>query len=179
MPEEIEVPTEHLHEKMEEAAHEEGGGFTMAVALCSAFLAVAAAIAALKAGHAANEAILLQAKSSDTYAFFQSKSIKQSILASKLELLKALGKKTDEKDVAKMEEYEKDKDKLKEQAEDLGKESQAEMDKHVGLAKAVTLFQIAIALSAMAVLTRKRFLWYGGVGLGIAGAVMMFMGLAK
>jgi hypothetical protein len=177
MPEEIEVPTEHLHEHMEHAAEHEGGSFNMGVALCSAILAVLAAICSLKAGHAVNESILLQAKSSDQWAFFQSKSIKEAILGSKVDLLKALGKKVEEKDTEKLADYAKEKAEIQEKAEELVKESGAEMATHVKLAKAVTFFQIAIAASAIAVLTKKRFLWYGGVGLGIVGAVLMAMGL--
>ena len=177
MPEEIEVPTEHLHEAMEEAA--EGGGFNMGVALCSAVLAVMAAICSLKAGHAANEAILLQAKSTNQWAFFQSKSIKETVLGSKVDLLKALGKKVEEKDTEKLADYAKEKGEIQEEAKKLADESEAEMATHVKLAKAVTFFQIAIAASAMAVLTRKRFLWYGGIALGIVGAVLMALGLAS
>lgn len=175
MPEEIEVPTEHLHEAMEEAA--EGGGFNMGVALCSAVLAVLAAICSLKAGHAANEAILLQAKSTNQWAFFQSKSIKEAVLGSKVDLLKALGKKIEEKDTEKLADYAKEKAEIQEEAKKLAEESEAEMATHVKLAKAVTFFQIAIAASAMAVLTRKRFLWYGGIALGLVGAVLMALGL--
>jgi hypothetical protein len=177
MPEEIEVPTEHLHEHMEHAAEHEGGNFNMGVALCSAILAVLAAICSLKAGHAANEAILLQAKSTNQWSYFQSKSIKEAVLASKVDLLKALGKKAEEKDAEKLADYSKEKAEIQEEAKKLDDESAAEMVTHVKLAKAVTFFQIAIAASAMAVLTKKRFLWYGGIGLGIVGAVLMALGL--
>jgi hypothetical protein len=178
MPEEIEVPTEHLHEHMEHAAEHEGGNFNMGVALCSAVLAVAAAIASLKAGHAANEAILLQAKSSNQWAYFQSKSIKEAVLASKVDLIKALGKKVDEKDAEKLADYAKEKAEIQEEAKKQSDESDHEMEIHVILAKAVTFFQIAIALSAMAVLTKKRFLWYSGMGLGVVGAFLLFHGLS-
>ena len=60
MPEEIEVPTEHLHETIHEAAeghHSHMAGFNMQVALSTAILAVVAAVSALLAGHAANEAV--------------------------------------------------------------------------------------------------------------------------
>ena len=60
MPEEIEVPTEHLHEKMEEEAHHASGerAWISKVAVSSAILAVAAAITALLASHHSDEAIL-------------------------------------------------------------------------------------------------------------------------
>jgi hypothetical protein len=177
MPEDIEVPTEHLHEHMEHAAEHEGGNFNMGVALSSALLAVVAAIASLKAGHAANEAILLQAKASNQWAYYQSKSIKEAVLASKVDLLKAMNKKTDTQDSEKLADYAKEKEKIQEEAKKQDEESQHEMDIHVVLAKAVTFFQIAIAACAMAVLTKKRFLWYGGMTLGVIGCFMMATGL--
>ena len=60
MPEEIEVPTEHLHEKMQEESEEHGAErkWISRVAVSSAMLAVAAAICALLASHHSDEAIL-------------------------------------------------------------------------------------------------------------------------
>src|SRR5512142_2050977 len=91
MPEEIEVPTEHLHEKMEEEA-EHKGGWVARVAVSSALLAVAAAVSALLAGHHANEAMLEQMQATDQWAFYQAKGIKASVVESKIEMLEALGK---------------------------------------------------------------------------------------
>src|SRR5438094_608233 len=100
MPEEIEVPTEHLHEKMEEAAEEsehEGkeskhNTWISRVAVSSALLAVAAAISALLAGHHANEAMFEEISASDRWAMYQAKGIKESQLGTKVVLLKALEK---------------------------------------------------------------------------------------
>src|SRR5215813_12675105 len=85
MPEEIEVPTEQLHETLHEEAHKahgDGGGreWFSQVALSSALLAVLAAIAALLAGHHANEGVLEQIKASDHWSYFQSKGIKASVM---------------------------------------------------------------------------------------------------
>ena len=64
MPEEIEVPTEQLHESMQEESEEAGRAKEHAwisrVAVSSAILAVAAAITALLASHHSDEAILEQ-----------------------------------------------------------------------------------------------------------------------
>jgi hypothetical protein len=45
------------------------------------------------------------------------------------------------------------------------------------LAKCVTLFQIAIAIGAIAVLTRKRPFWYVSLLFGTGGVVLLVMGL--
>jgi hypothetical protein len=175
MPEEIEVPTEHLHESMAEKAHE--GGFNLQVALSSALIAVLAAICALFAGSYANEAMLAQLKASDQWSYYQAKSIKASVLTSKMDLIKALGRKTDPKDVAKVGEYKKDMDSIKTQADALAGGSETLMVKHELLAKGVTLFQVAIALSAIAALTKRRFLWVTGLLLSCGGTVFLILGL--
>ncbi len=193
MPEEIEVPTEHLHEKLEEAAeeseHEAGAHETKKehtwisrVAVSSALLAVAAAISALLAGHHANEAMFEEMKATDQWALFQSKGIKASQLETKRTLLEALGKpiapdkegKTVEQ---KLEEYEKDKDKIQEKAKELDESAENHMKHHVWFARAVTIFQIAIAMGAIAVLARRPKLWLVSVGLGGLGSVFLVIGL--
>jgi len=175
MPEEIEVPTEHLHETMEEKAHE--GGFNMQVALSSALIAVLAAICALYAGAFANEAMLTQLKSSDQWSFYQAKSIKSSVLGSKIDLLKSFKHAIDPQDRAKAQSYKKDMEDIKAKAEDLANESGSLLAKHELLAKGVTLFQVAIALSAIAVLTKRRFLWVMGLVLSCGGTIFLVLGL--
>src|SRR5262249_24590875 len=105
MPVEIEAPTEHLHEALHESAHgphgHHGHGAGAApppwisqVALSAAIVAVLAAVAALQAGRYANEAMLEQMKATDEWALYQAKSIKRSLVETKVDLLKSLGKET-------------------------------------------------------------------------------------
>ena len=177
MPEEIEVPTEHLHEAMEEKAHEEGGGFNTGVALSSALIAVLAAVCALFAGAFANESLLKRVEASDTWSYYQAKGIKSAVLSSKIETLKALGKKTSEDDAKKAEQYKDEQKDLMEKGTDLGKESEQLFAKHETLSKGVTLFQIAIALGAIAVLTKRKKLWYLSLGTSLGGIWFLVSGL--
>ncbi len=66
---EIEVPTEHLHEtikeKVEELNEKEPSHFSMYIAISTALMAVLAAISSLLAGHHSNEAMIDQIKASD------------------------------------------------------------------------------------------------------------------
>jgi hypothetical protein len=177
MPEEIEVPTEHLHEAMEEKAHEEGGGFNTGVALSSALIAVLAAVCALFAGGYANEALVARVKSSDQWSYYQAKGIKSAVLSSKIETLKALGHKTSEDDAAKAEQYKADQDKISEDAKALDEESEQLLAKHEILSKGVTLFQIAIALGAIAVLTKRKNLWFVSLAVSLGGIFFLVKGL--
>ena len=174
--EDPEVPTEHLQEHMQE--HAAGSrGWIMQVALAAAIFSALAAVASLKAGHSANESMLAQIESANQWAFFQSKSIKGSILRSKMDLMTALGKGTVEKDTAKLHEYENDLDQIKTKAEHLSEESHALLHQHETLSHGVTLFQICISISAMSVLVRSRKLWIVGLAFGAGGIVFLVKGL--
>ena len=47
------------------------------------------------------------------------------------------------------------------------------LHRHHGFAKSVAIFQVAIALGAVAALTRNRLVWFGSLLLGVAGAVFL------
>src|SRR5438552_12296347 len=117
MPEEIEVPTEHLHEKMEEEAHH-GGKWIARVAVSSALLAVCAAISALLAGHYANDAMLEEMQATDQWSLYQAKGIKSSLMESRIATLEALGKPASAEDRAKPEKYDREQKEIKEKADE-------------------------------------------------------------
>ncbi|HTR52307.1 MAG TPA: DUF4337 domain-containing protein [Kofleriaceae bacterium] len=176
MPEEIEVPTEHLHEKMEEEA-EHGRRWIVRVAVSSALLAVAAAISALFAGGRANEAILKQMQATDQWAFYQAKGIKSSVTQAKLDTLDALGKPAAAEEKAKIAKYDGEQKQIEEQGHALEDESELLMHSHEHLALAVTFFQIAIAIGAISVLAKIPLLWFASLGAGAAGILFMAIGL--
>jgi len=169
--EEQEVPTEHLHEQMGHHAKHSTELWTLGVALSSALLAALAAVASLQAGHHANEAMISQITASDQWNYYQAKSIKESLLKSKLDILDALSKSAPAADKEKLEEYKTDKEKIQRTAEEKEKEAQRELRTQQIFARSVTLFQIAISIGAIAVLTRRQKFWWVSLGLGITGLV--------
>lgn len=191
MPVEIEVPTEHLHETIHEAHHEAHGhaehgghggghaGFTMGVALSSAVLAVLAAMAALFAGHYANDAMLERIEAGDQWSYYQAKGIKSSVMSTRRDVLKALDKPVPPEIDSKLEQYAGDQKKIEEKANEFTEESEAHLTQHTRLAGSVTFFQIAIALGAIAVLTKKRALWMGSLAVGVGGILAMGYGFTK
>ncbi|HEX4849472.1 MAG TPA: DUF4337 domain-containing protein [Puia sp.] len=176
--EEMEVPTEHLQEKIHEEAEEKKERWALYVALSTAFMAVLAAIAGLLSGHHANEAVIDQVKASDQWSYYQAKSIKSELAASTATILQSLppspNKPAPKDDVAR---YEKEKEEIRMKAEEAEKDSKDHLQIHVTISKAVTIFQVAIAISAIAILTRKRILWYGGLLLTVVGAVFLLIGI--
>ncbi len=173
--EELEDPTESLKETME-AAEEKKERWTMHVALSTAIIAVLAAIAGLYGNHHANEAMLDQIKASDRWAYYQSKSIKAEIAAGTAQVLAAMDKPLPKESEDKKKKYEDDKAEIKATAEEAEKSSESHMRQHVVLSRAVTIFQIAVALSAVAILTRKKLVWYGSMLLAAVGCVFLVMG---
>jgi hypothetical protein len=164
-----EVPTEHLHEHIHEHAHGTKIKWVMGVALSSALLAALAAVAALMAGHHVNEAMIEQIRSSDQWNYYQAKGVKSAVLGSKLELLQGLDKTPSEKDREKLSEYKKEQEEIKKKAEEMEVASRHHLHTHVTFAAAVTLFQVAIAIGAISVLTHKRTFWHVSLVFGALG----------
>jgi Domain of unknown function (DUF4337) len=166
--EEIEIPTEHLHETIGEKAKEHETGWSMYVAISTAVVAVLAALAGLMAGHHSNEALIEQIKASDQWAYYQAKGIKAEIKA-----LTVNGN----ADMAAAGKYKKEQEAIKEIADEHEKSSEAHLSHHVLLARSVTLFQVAIAVSAIAILTRKKLLWFTGLLFSATGIVFFVLGI--
>jgi hypothetical protein len=170
--EEIEIPTEHLHEaikeKTEEHTGKEGGKSTLYIAVSTALMAVLAAIAGLLAGHHSNEALIEQVKASDQWAWYQAKSIKAAISA-----LNPVKK----ENAPTPEQVKKEGETIMDKAKEAEKNSELHLNKHKTLAAAVTLFQVAIAVSAISILTKKTLLWYTGVVIALAGFGFLIAGI--
>jgi hypothetical protein len=188
MPEEG-LETHELREQLEEARERaEGPRWTLYLSLSTAIIAVFAAVGSLESGAneshallAKNEAILAQSKATDQWAYFQAKGTKAAIFEAQ-----AVGAPTPEL-AAKMnerrEQYKKEQDDIQKEAqklEDEVKTHDAEGEEyfhhHHRFALAVTVFQVSIALSAIAALTKRKPLWYVSMVVGAAGAVYFAKG---
>lgn len=171
--EEIEIPTEHLHEEIKEKVEalmgKSEGKLSMYIAICTALMAVFAAIAGLMAGHYSNEALIGQIKASDQWAFYQSKSIKAEIKNLQPMVAGVIRKAP--------EQLKKEEEEIKKKAEEFENEGAINLEKHSWLAKAVTFFQVAIAISAISILSKKTVLWYVGILLALFGLAFFIIGL--
>jgi hypothetical protein len=174
--EDIEVPTEHLQESIKEKLEEgRNESWSMYLAISTALMAVLAALGSLFAGHHSNEALIAQIKASDAWAHYQAKSIKYEITSVLREVKTSKGE-TAQLDT-KLDQYKKDQKDLQTEAEDAARESDYHLQRHVTLAWSVTIFQISIAISAIAMLTRRKFLWYGSMAFSLIGLVLFIIGL--
>jgi uncharacterized protein DUF4337 len=189
MPESPEVETEKLHEAIHEELEKEGGALLRRIALTTALLAALAAVASLRAGGTVNEALALkteatrlQAEASDQWAYYQAKGVKASVQDAIRASFAAAGKPApadaDEKASRYAEEQKEIADKAKEKEKERdAREREAErlMHEHHRHAAAVAFFQVAIALGAVAALTRLRLVWLGSLLVGLAGIASVAM----
>lgn len=197
MPEETEigaVGVDKVHEDVHEKAREEKhrAPWLQWLALSTALFAVMAAIASLKSGQLANEALLKmneatlkQAQASDAWSYYQAKGIKELTRESEADLLESNRAPTEQvtrnRDEAKR--YKSEQDKIQEDARGLEKEqkeleegSHSDLEHHHTFAYAVTILQVAIGLSAIAALIERKLLWALGIIIGLTGIVFLVLG---
>ena len=169
--EEAEVPLEHLHEQAHETAKHSGEAWISWVALSTAILAVLAAIASLLSGEHANEAMMNQIEASDQWSYYQAKSIKAAVLDAKMAVIGA----RDGSDESKRARYEKEQEEIRSEAEHKQAAAKSYFHKHVVFARAVTMFQIAIAIAAISALTRNRSFWAVSLVFGALGCAFLLL----
>ena len=162
--EEMESPTERLEEEMHEIAEHAKAAWLKWSALLSAVFAVLAAISGLESGHSANEAMLKQIDASNSWNYYQAKGIKAMIAEQQ------------PGNEAKVEKYHLEQQTIKEEAEAHTADSQVALHKHEILSRAVTLFQVAIAMTAIAIMTRFRAFLLVSLSLGLIGSVFFVQG---
>jgi len=186
MPESPEVETDRLHETIHEQAERHGGDLLRAIALTTALIAALAAMAALQAGTTANEALLLkaeatrlQAEASDQWAYYQAKGIKAAAQEASRSAWLAAGKtpppaieETIKRYAAEQEEIQKVAREKERERDERSAAADLLIHRHHGYARGVALFQVAIALGAVAALARNRPVWLASLALGLAGTVL-------
>jgi hypothetical protein len=171
--EEPEVPLEHLHERVHETAEHSTDLWISWVALSTAILAVLAAIASLLSGQHANDAMMAQIEASDKWNYYQAKSIKAAVLDAKTALAGA----PNESDESKRARYEKEQEEIKSDAETREAAAKSNFHRHEVYARAVAMFQIAIAVAAISALTKRRHFWIVSLLFGVAGCIFLAFGV--
>ena len=180
---ELEHATQHAAGGDGHDAGQKGSGMIAQIAMVTAIIATVGAIFSYmggatqaNAGLYKNNAAIKKTEASNQWNYFQSKSTKQS-LAEVSRDLSPEDKKA--KYQEKIDRYEKEKneikavaDKLEAQASDWDKQSDEQMHQHHRWAQATTVLQVAIALAAIALLTKKKWLEYAMFGAGALGVAV-------
>jgi lipopolysaccharide export LptBFGC system permease protein LptF len=186
--EDFDVHGAHDHELEHAAEHGSADRFAGRIALGTAILATLGALMSFAGGDTQanaqiykNEAAIKKTEANDQWNYFESKGNKQNLA----EVAATLTTQADKVQFyrSEAERYKKQKAEIKEVADKLEAEykewnrrSEEQMHIHHRWALGVTAMQIAIALSAIAILTRRDWLVYGVYAVGAIGLV--FGGLA-
>ena len=174
----------HVHgphdHALEHATEGHGNSFTNKVAMFTAIIATVGAIfgymggaTQANAGLYKNDAAIKKTEASNQWNYYQAKSSKQNLMELALELAPA-GKA--EHYLQQIERYKTEKadikagaEKLEAQANAFDEMSEEQMHQHHRWAQATTVLQVAIALAAIALLTRKVWVEYAMFGAGALG----------
>jgi hypothetical protein len=183
----VEHATQHAAQG--NAGHESAGGLVNQIAIFTAIIATVGAIFSYLGGatqaNAAlykNNAAIKKTEASNQWNYYQAKSTKQSLAEVSRDLSPA-DKQANYQ--AKMDRYDKEKKeietearKLEAQATEWDQRSEEQMHQHHRWAQATTALQVSIALAAMVLLTRKKWLEIAmfviaalGLGVGVLAAL--------
>ncbi|MFO1303745.1 MAG: DUF4337 domain-containing protein [Burkholderiales bacterium] len=177
----------HEHEMEHQAQH--GDNFAAKMAVTTAILATLGALFSYQGGATQNDALLFKneaaikkTEASDQWNFYQAKSSKQNL--AELGSTLTTGD-TADKYRSEAKRYSDEKKDIQKKAEELEKagveanaRAEASMHLHHRWAQAMTLIQVAIALAAIALLTRKRWLQWGVYLTGAGSVALAALALA-
>ena len=178
----------HDHE-VEHAAHHEPTGMAGQIAVVTAVIATIGALFAYEggatqanAGLLKNDAAIKKTEASNQWNYYQSKSSKQNLSELALELVPEARKPFYQDEIkrykAEKAEIKAAAEKLEAEAKDFDEQSAAQMHQHHRWAQATTALQVAIAMAAIALLTKSKkleYLMFGVSAVGIAlGAAAWF-----
>lgn len=186
--------TQELKEKLEEAQEQAQRGRESApwitwLSLSTAIIAVLAAIAALESGSYANnalveknDAVLHQSKADDAWAYYQGKGVEAAVYLTQAEgasrpELAARWRAEGERERTERAEIRQRAEGEEKLVAEMDAKSEHSLHVHHEFAKSVTIFQVAIALSAIAALTRRKPMWWVSLALGAMGGAFFVMGL--
>jgi len=183
---------ERLDEAIERIEEKQHPRWMVYLSLATALMAVFAAIASLESGAHSNEAIfdknnavLHQSQASDQWSFFQAKGIKATFLKAQSQSLPPASADLAGRLAQEAERYTNEQDEIQRKARELEErvaESNRNATKHIEhhhrFAISVTVFQVAIALCAIAALTRRSLLFWIGLAGGLLGTVLFALGFA-
>lgn len=156
------------------------------LALTTVIFAVCATLATFRAGGNSTKSVLAQSKASDQWAYFQSKSIKGYLYELQKEeyalAVRAMGPKANRELAAdyakrienygkKIEKYTEEKTQIEQAARTLELERDNAQKHSQAFGLSVIFLQIAILLSSISALMKKKPLWMLGIASGSIGLI--------
>jgi hypothetical protein len=175
---------EELSELQENAEHGRENPSLAPISVTMAILAVCVAVVSLLGHRAHTEEVLFQVRASDQWSYYQAKNIRRHNYEMGVDLLsmvefkdKAQADKVRERYHQEAERYTKEQAEIEVLAKDLEKESALGQRKANRFDLGEVFVEIALVISSLAFLSRKRFYWFLGIVSGLAGLGVAATGL--
>jgi Domain of unknown function (DUF4337) len=177
-----------MSEGIELPEHEEPEGhkmhpLTIPVSVTISILAVLGAIVMLLGHRAHTEELLLQAKATDQWAYYQAKNIRLHEMQAVADMLGVLAPADKEKAavmhekyVKEAERYEKDKNEISDKAKELEAERDLVSRRADRFDGGEVFLEMGLVICSMTLLTKKRFFWFSGIAIGALGVILAATG---
>src|ERR1022692_2235540 len=175
--------SDELQELQEHAEHAQHHPNLAPVSLTMAVLAVMVAVESLQGHRAHTEEVVLQAKSSDQWSYYQAKNIREHEDNLFSDLAGAVTS-TDAGAVAKLREkygqeaerYKHEKEEIQQDARKLEGEVATERSRADRYDLAEVFLEIGLVITSITLLSGRRIFWHLGIVLGVLGGVVAVTG---
>jgi len=171
--------SEELTELQEHAEHAKHDPTLVPITVTMALLAVLVAVVTLLGHRAHTEEVVLQAKSSDQWAFYQAKNIRRHTdeLFTDLTSVQAT---TDPAALAKLREkysgeaarYKDDQKEIEEKAREMEAEVATERNRADRFDLAEVFLEVGLVITSITLLSGRKIFWAAGMLLGVVGIVV-------
>ena len=171
--------SDELTELQEHAEHAKHDPSLAPISVTMAVLAVLVAVVSLLGHRAHTEEVVLQARSSDQWAFYQAKNIRRHTDELFIDLTSvetttdaaALGK-LREKYSGEAARYKEEQKGIEEKANEMGAEVGHERNRADRFDLAEVFLEVGLVITSITLLSGRRIFWYLGILLGVVGIVV-------
>lgn len=165
-----------LHEHVEHGAHDR----SMApVSLTMAILAVLVAVVSLLGHRMHTEEVILQAKVSDQWAYYQAKNIRRHTDELFADLTSVIATNNAPKAEQVRDKYQKEADRYRDEQKEIDAEAK-KLEAETGIVRrradrfdlGEVLLEIALVVTSITLLSGRRIFWFAGIGFGSLGVIV-------
>jgi hypothetical protein len=175
--------SDELQELQENAEHAQHHPDLAPVSLTMAVLAVMVAVVTLLGHRAHTEEVVLQAKASDQWAYYQAKNIRQHEDELFADLSASVASKDAdamakfrEKSTQEGERYKREKGEIQDKAREMENEVAMERKRADRYDLAEVFLEIGLVITSITLLSGKRIFWHLGIVLAVVGVVIAVTG---
>jgi 4-hydroxy-3-methylbut-2-enyl diphosphate reductase IspH len=174
-----------MHELEDHGGHrgDHSGPLVIPVSITISILAVLVAAVTLLGHRAHTEELLLQGQAMNQWAYYQAKNGRMNQNQAIADLLSVVTTVDNEKAEAirakyhkGVERYAEDKDEISEKATELQKERDLYQRRADHFDAGEGVLEFALIICSLTLLTNKRFFWFSGMAIGIAGVIVALTG---